>query len=42
MKELLNFNNLKSETKESSIYNFHLQILRALEKMFLMVRLKDK
>lgn len=32
MKELLNSNNLKSETEENSIYNPHLQILRALEK----------
>ena len=42
MKELLSSNNLKSETEENSIYNPHLQILRALEKMFLMVTLKCK
>lgn len=42
MRELLNFNNLKSETEENSIYSLHLQIVRTLETMFLMVALQDE
>lgn len=42
MRELLNFNNLKSETEENSIYSLHLQIVRTSETMFLMVALQDE